>query len=238
MHSKGEVQWMHFSNPMISWNKMASPARMFTAETSMSQMGMAASVKHVPEMPKVSSTRLCSRNSHSNRSLPEPWEADTVPHIKSCFQAQTMQAETQPVTQWFPGVWEMITWISRLDTGHRTLRTIWTAQGLGRCHRTPERRPWRGSSEPSDRHGKVKADGREGMMKHCFDSLVLLFSCYTVSDPLWPHGLPHCPLSSTISRSLGKLMSIKSVMLLNHLILCRPLLLLPSIFPSIRVFSK
>ena len=42
----------------------------------------------------------------------------------------------------------------------------------------------------------------------------------------------------TISRSLLKLMSIESVMPSNHLILCRPLLLLPSIFPSIRVFSS
>ena len=40
------------------------------------------------------------------------------------------------------------------------------------------------------------------------------------------------------SRSLLKLMSIESVMPSNHLTLCRPLLLLPSIFPSIRVFSK
>ena len=45
-------------------------------------------------------------------------------------------------------------------------------------------------------------------------------------------------LSSTSSRSLLKLMSIESVMPSNHLILCRPLLLLPSIFPSIRVFSS
>ena len=44
-------------------------------------------------------------------------------------------------------------------------------------------------------------------------------------------------LSFTISRSLLKLISIESVMPSNHLILCRPLLLLPSIFPSIRVFS-
>ena len=43
-------------------------------------------------------------------------------------------------------------------------------------------------------------------------------------------------LSITNSQSLLKLMSIKSVMLSNHLILCHPLLLLPSIFPSIRVF--
>ena len=43
-------------------------------------------------------------------------------------------------------------------------------------------------------------------------------------------------LSITSSRSLVKLMSIESVMPSNHLILCHPLLLLPSIFPSIRVF--
>ena len=45
-------------------------------------------------------------------------------------------------------------------------------------------------------------------------------------------------LSITNSRSLLKLMSIESVMPSNHLSLCRPLLLLPSIFPSIRVFSN
>ena len=44
-------------------------------------------------------------------------------------------------------------------------------------------------------------------------------------------------LSFTVSQSLLKLMSIESVMPYNHLILCYPLLLLPSIFPSIRVFS-
>ena len=45
-------------------------------------------------------------------------------------------------------------------------------------------------------------------------------------------------LSITNSQSLLKLLSIKSVMPSNHLILCHPLLLLPSIFPSIRVFSN
>ena len=45
-------------------------------------------------------------------------------------------------------------------------------------------------------------------------------------------------LSLTNSWSLLKLMSIELVMPSNHLILCRPLLLLPSIFPSIRVFSN
>ena len=45
-------------------------------------------------------------------------------------------------------------------------------------------------------------------------------------------------LSITISQSLLKLMSIESVMPSNHIILCHPLLLLPSIFPSIRVFCN
>ena len=55
-----------------------------------------------------------------------------------------------------------------------------------------------------------------------------------------PHGLqdarPPCP--SLNSQSLLKLMSIDLVMSSNHLILCHPLLLLPSIFPSISVFSN
>ena len=59
-----------------------------------------------------------------------------------------------------------------------------------------------------------------------------------MSNSLQPHGLQHarlpCPITN--SRSLLKLMSIALVMPSNHLILCRPLLL-PSIFPSIRVFS-
>ena len=45
-------------------------------------------------------------------------------------------------------------------------------------------------------------------------------------------------LSFTISWSLLRLMSIKLIMLSNHLILCHPLLLLPSVFPSIKVFSS
>ena len=45
-------------------------------------------------------------------------------------------------------------------------------------------------------------------------------------------------LSFTVSRSLLKFMSIESVMLFNHLILCHPLLPLPSISPSIQVFSN
>ena len=61
-------------------------------------------------------------------------------------------------------------------------------------------------------------------------------SCPTLCNPLT--AAHQASLSITNSRSLLKLMSIKSVMPSNHLILCRPLLLPPSIFPSIRVFSN
>ena len=61
-------------------------------------------------------------------------------------------------------------------------------------------------------------------------------SCLTLWDP-WT-AAHQGSLSFTISWSLLKLMSIKSVMSSNHLILCHPLLLLPSIFPSIRVFCS
>ena len=66
------------------------------------------------------------------------------------------------------------------------------------------------------------------------------FSRSVVSDSLQPYGLATCQasLSITNSWSLLKLMSIESVMLPNHLILCHPLLLPPSIFPSISVFSS
>ena len=61
----------------------------------------------------------------------------------------------------------------------------------------------------------------------------------TESDIVTPWTAAHQAfLSITRSWSFLKLMSIESVMPSNHLILCRPLLLLPSIFPSIRVFSS
>ena len=65
------------------------------------------------------------------------------------------------------------------------------------------------------------------------------FSFSVMSGSLWPHELQHTrPPSPSPTPSLPKLMSIESVMPANHLILCLPLLLLPSIFPSIRVFSN
>ena len=66
---------------------------------------------------------------------------------------------------------------------------------------------------------------------------LVVFSRSVVSNSWRSHGR-QASVSFTISQNLLKLMSIESVMPSNHLILCRPLLLLPSIFPSIRVFSN
>ena len=73
----------------------------------------------------------------------------------------------------------------------------------------------------------------------CFaSSLLLLFSqsCLTLCDPM--DSAHQASPSFTISQSLLKLMSIESVMPSNHLIHCHPLLLLPSVFPSSRVFCN
>ena len=72
--------------------------------------------------------------------------------------------------------------------------------------------------------------------KECCQSIQLL-SCVQLFATPWT-AAHQASLSITNSWSLLKIMSIESVMPSNHLILCHPLLLLPSIFPSIRVYSK
>ena len=66
-------------------------------------------------------------------------------------------------------------------------------------------------------------------------SSVQLFTCVRLFATPWT-AARQASRSITNSQSLLKLMSFESVMPSNHLILCHPLLLLPSIFPSIRVF--
>ena len=67
--------------------------------------------------------------------------------------------------------------------------------------------------------------------------VVELLSCVQLFATPWT-AARQAPLSSTTSRSLLKLMSVEAVMLSNHLILCCPLLFLPSVFPSFKVFSS
>ena len=78
------------------------------------------------------------------------------------------------------------------------------------------------------------------MENHIYIYIQTLLVVQVASNCLRPHELQHtsllCP--SLTSLSFQKLMSIESVMPSNHLILCHPLLLLPSIFLSIRVFSN
>ena len=73
--------------------------------------------------------------------------------------------------------------------------------------------------------------------KLCFHETVQLLSHVWLFVTSWTAAC-QASLSITNSRGLLKLMSIELVMPSNHLILCRPLLLLPSILPSIRVFSN
>ena len=73
-----------------------------------------------------------------------------------------------------------------------------------------------------------------------------MFSCYVLAmlfSPVWLFAAPwtiacQAPLSSPISLSLLRIMSIELVTTSSHLLLCRSLLLLPSILPSIRVFPN
>ena len=85
----------------------------------------------------------------------------------------------------------------------------------------------------------IKTRGRPGfpalMVKNPPASCSVAQSCPVLCNPM-DYSI-QASLTFTISWSLPKLMSIESVMPSNHLILCRPLLL-PSIFPSIRIFSN
>ena len=92
---------------------------------------------------------------------------------------------------------------------------------------------------PASKHQPISSDSVPLSNLHPSGLLaLLLFSCSVVSDSVTPWTACQTSLYFTISQSLRKLMSFELVMSSNHPILCHPLLLLPSIFPSIRVFSS
>ena len=96
--------------------------------------------------------------------------------------------------------------------------------------------PWR-TWQPTS----VLLPGESNEQKSLADYSPVQFNSVAQLCPtLQPHGLQNArlPCPSTNSQSMLKLRSIELVMPSNHLILCHPLLLLPSVFPSIRVFSK
>ena len=83
---------------------------------------------------------------------------------------------------------------------------------------------------------KLKSSVYQDLLVY-FNSSVQSLGHVRLSETPWT-AARQASLSITNSRSLPKLMSIELVMPSSHLILCRPLLLPPSIFPSIRVFSN
>ena len=89
---------------------------------------------------------------------------------------------------------------------------------------------------PTDR-GACQAKAH-GVSKSWAQFSSVQFSCSVMSNSLQPHGLQHTwPPCLSLTPGV-KLMSIESVMPSNHLILCCPLLLPPSIFPSIRSWAQ
>ena len=96
--------------------------------------------------------------------------------------------------------------------------------------------PWRRKRPPTPVFLPGKYYGQRNLASY----IPVQFSHSIVSDSLWPHGLQHarlpCPLPTP--GACSNFMSIESVIPSDHLILCHHLLLLPSIFPSIKVFSN
>ena len=129
-------------------------------------------------------------------------------------------------------------WLSRFFTW---LSSFWLCPVQNRA--CAHYNSWKGRQ--IDIHSRLKGiascitTGFFAMSSHNSDChLLLLFSPSVVSNCFWLQAASWTSLSFTITWSLHKLMSIKLVMPSNHLILCCPLLLLPSIFSSIRVFSN
>ena len=97
--------------------------------------------------------------------------------------------------------------------------------------------PWKESYDQPRQHIKKQSHYFANKGPSSQLSSVLLLSCILLFLIPWTAA---CQVSLSITNSWrpSKPISIESVMPSNHLILCHPLLLLPSIFPSIRVFSK
>ena len=109
--------------------------------------------------------------------------------------------------------------------------------------------PWRRAQQPTPIFLPGKSHGQRSLVGYGLQSCkesdttevtfnsVQSLSCVRLFATPWT-AARQTSLSITNSQSLSKPMSIESLMPSNHLILCRPLLLLPSIVPSIRVFSN
>ena len=136
--------------------------------------------------------------------------------------------------------------VKSLPAMRRTTFDPWVGKITWRRERPPTPVFW-----PGEFHGLYSPQGcKESDTTEQLSLLLSFKSHYSLGDSsvqslsgIWLFATPwtaehQASLSITNSQSLLKLMSIESVIPSNHLILCRPLLLPPSIFPSIRVFSS
>ena len=146
------------------------------------------------------------------------------------------------------------------DNGHSG-RWLWVTHGSNLNATTQGRKDlplvdcygfidWVHIPSPANSYAEILTSDRielgGGAFGRCLDcksgdftnGIVVIVQLLSHVDSLWPHRLQQAPLSSTNPLSFLKLMSVESVIPSTHLSLCRPLLLLPSIFPRIRVFSN
>ena len=139
------------------------------------------------------------------------------------------QEEKPSVQQPSPQLSSHHSWRQKTQTKKRE-RSAWKINHISGsvCHPSPK------GNLGLSLHGAVSLSSRE-----LFVVVVVVQSLSHVQLFVTPWTVTHqAPLSFTISQSLLKFISIESVMLSNHLILCCPPLLLPSIFPIIRGFSR
>ena len=124
--------------------------------------------------------------------------------------------------------------VIKLAAGRKSYNTYFVDGGrIVRKESVNQRTEKENSSNPSNREGRLKHGNTQSLQ---FSSVQLLNRVRLFATP-WT-AARQFSLSITISQTLLKVMSIELVMPSSHLILCHPLLLLPSIFPSIRVFSS
>jgi len=150
-------------------------------------------------------------------------------------------AETSQVKLWVPGWANSNPLLKNMDWD--CIERPWAWKIMHYCGLCLLKVTWRTEEERTWNEGDVQRGATVKAKRGSFLVTAMPFSSVQSLSHVWLFATPwtaahHAFLSFTNLRSLPKLMSIESVMPSNHLILCHPLLLLPSIFPSIRVFSN